>query len=249
VSQTVFQSHHTDPDKWLEEFAVDYKAGIIEGGIVRLALTDGPCPYGLLGLKGLRADDMAPHDFARAQYACAAYTTTRSVPQLVALSQCLGAVWGEMAFDRSYAHGPAGDEWDATVKARLDHNEAMKRRVYRALVHVQRVLDATDGIDVRGGVLVVEDSDWQAYPGQVIAAPPSDLCRYCDEPIYFANNAWRHRATKLAALLVEEECAMCGGTGRSRQGAVLCASCFGNKYTRREDHIAEPAEAEEVVTA
>lgn len=238
MKQTTFEVRLTEPAKFLEELKADLEADAVVGRIVRLATVEAKVNYRMLGeTSAVRADDMAPWDWARAQYVEASYVTTRD--QLVKLSNYAGFIWGDLAFHPWHV-GDRGDQ-------RRAHNEEARASLSRHLRQVQAGLERMKDLDVRGGGIYVQDGAWTALPGEEIKSPPDELCRFCDEPIYFANKAWRHRSNRRPEYQKEVACAGCRGTGNVTIGGRVQAhaTCYGNGKVRKTDHLAAPADVEE----
>lgn len=223
---SVYGVRHTDPAAFCDELARDVAYHRIEDQIVRLAITSGPATIEQTSPgAAFVAGGSRPNPWFRSRYVEASYIAGG---QLVKLSAYCGVLWAA-------SHAPPASAAAQTEETAL--------RVSATLNHVQKAIHEIGEIEVRGGGLYVESPEpWIAHPLQEIALPPAPTCATCEEPVYYANGAWRHRSSRQAEATFDEPCARCGGSGEGARGR-RCALCNGRKVAKRLDHVADPREA------
>lgn len=223
ATATSYDVRFTEADDWLTEVARDFADGQVLRNLVRLATREGAVTVAMIEPDRAFDDRVSPA--CRGQYLEAAYQ--KADGQLVKLSRFVGWTWKH-----------------PDCPERREHNERTMERLSTQARRVQAALAQLTGLEVRGGALYVEEGPWTAHPEESIRAVPEILCRFCDEAIHFANQAWRHTRTNNPAFTVDESCGTCNGTGRSRAGG-LCIACQGKKTMAVAEHYAEPADVEE----
>lgn len=221
---SIYGIRHTDPAAFCDELARDVAYHRIEDPIVRLAITSGPATMEQVERKWIPGGSRA-NPWFRSRYVEASYIARG---QLVKLSAYCGVLWSA--------------DHEAPISAAAQTTETALK-VSATLNHVQRAIFEIGDVEIRGGGLYVETGEpWIAHPDQEIALPPAPVCATCEEPIYFANRAWRHSATRQAEATYDEPCSRCGGSGEGDRGR-RCALCNGRKVAKRLDHLADPEEA------
>lgn len=207
-----YEVRFTDIDSFLEDLERD--AERIEDGIVRLAVVNFPASdqqvsdaFG----SGFNPHGDRHNPLYRTKTLQVAYLVRG---QLVKLQHDCGIALTDKVAERF---------GQACADAGIEHTRRCAQALLEAANKVQRKLESIKGLDLRGGGLFVEDGSWRADLDHAIEQLPRSLCATCGEDIYYSNNAWRHKATGQAELLVD---------GEGRYGAV-----------KRLDHLADPEEA------
>lgn len=130
--------------------------------------------------------------------------------QLVQLSRYCGVALSDAAPEGAWDYG-------------RPLSEASALAVQEMHTKLANVLETMRDLDVRGGGFMIADGVWLPEPDETIAAAPQERCATCDQPIYFANLQWRHKATKRAETLVD---------GHGLRGQLM----------KVLDHLADPTE-------
>lgn len=209
----LFEVQFFSPDEFLAELKQDLAENAVEGNIVRLTHSRRPTRNRV--------------NYHSAHFIEATYTTSHR-NQLVRLSHYCGFA------SYSYDMKTPRLENEPTKKC-LEHANQVGTKVKLALLRL--------GLDIRAGGLFIEgyaepaDDDHSREP-----ITDEIICEHCGEPIYFANEAWRHQSDKRAGRTRPEKCTKCDGNGRVTLGtASVNCSCL-NGIRQIWDHNAEPRE-------
>lgn len=173
----------TDPDGFLDEVRLDAQDGAVEAGIVRIAIINAPATLEQVEGRWVPGPDRVDARM-RAKYVQASYHARR---QLVALSAYCGVAWIS----------------PAPPPERLDHlTRLCALALQETTNHLVGAIDRLEGIQRRGGgVYIGEGETWVAHYLSPIEALEAVVCATCGVDIYYANGAWRHKATKRAEVL------------------------------------------------
>lgn len=200
-----FRVSHTDPASFCADVIADFALGVIDDNVVRLAIAAAPATleevYGDVFVPGgNRATPLFSSKYVIASYFSRA--------RLVALSVYCGVSWIAKA-----APTPAN--------AQLTRDTAMM--LSQTLNRVKGVLKSCPSIEQRGGGVYIDDGSdpWLARYMTAIDNPPSYRCATCGEEIYYANDDWRHTATKRAEVMKDVP--------------------RGGRIVKNIDHVADPA--------
>jgi len=224
MTTSLFEIHFGTPEQFLAELAADVEDDAVTGNIVRLAIVSGQPPGGVFGM-----------DRAKSWYVEASYTSTRN--QLVKVS--IGCGW----------FGAPGSQF-----VNADENEGDVKNRLRQISHkLEAGIRLHPAIRLRGGSLREGDGAWSIGEAD-IEDVPAEICASCQEPIYFANEAWRHEGSKQAEAYDNASCDPCRGRGRALGGrrprtaspsaaspGSLCPECHGTGAIRTLNHLADPA--------
>lgn len=183
------------PDEFLRELAYSVDHDAVDYKIVRLAVVTEQGTQGDLipGMKGFPDGDRPLHPDIKARWLQVGYT---SRGQLVKLSAFLGLHRDGADLD---------DRWRTRNCETSDRELELVRTMTEGI-------EAHKGLEIRDGGLHGESPNWRAH--EDIAAPQdvAQLCITCLEPIYHANGAFRHKATKRAEAYDEAPCPACKGS-------------------------------------
>ena len=177
ASVSVYEIRFTDPVDYIRELTADARQGVIEDGIVRLAIINAPASLEQIEGKPTAGGHRTSPWF-RAKYVASSYLARG---QLIKLSAYCGV---------SYI----GQEEPKELQLQLMRECA--QALQENLRKVQRPLEKLEGIDLRGGGLYVEDptEPWLAPFLAAIEPLPQPVCKHCHALIYYANEAWRHKS-------------------------------------------------------
>lgn len=202
-----YEVRFTDPTAFIDSLKADAALQAIEDQLVWLSITSGVASLDDVEGKWTPGGRRAVQTY-RSRYVEASYLARG---QLVKGSFFAGVAWAE---------GPP-----PTIAAR-ERTEATALRLQETTRQVQSALSRIAGVDVRsGGAMHIHDlqDPWAAHPQETIETPDELVCATCSQPIYFANKAWRHKASRRAEAV------------RDGENAV-------GQPMKILDHLADPAE-------
>lgn len=238
--------HFTNLAAFLEDAKLDHDAGVIADSILRLAVTNGPASMGQITGRQL-VGEWSEVPGWRTRFLECWYISTRGY--LVKLSAYAGV------------DHIGGKQWDGLRTREPDFREqksaATKEKVADLGRRLQTAVYSWGGIEFRGGGLYLENGFWTASPEDEIADLPELSCASCLRPIYFANDAYRHREAATgegldraqlrwkkgeAACYLECPCPTCGGTRvNPKQPDQRCSDCtFSPGLRLTIHHYADP---------
>lgn len=189
-----FEVRYTDTEPFLAALQADIDAGAVEGKIVWIGVLSRPARLEeVLGKRlGQGGERQTLWD---AKLVDCSYLARGQLHKLSA--------WQGVALKPALMGG--------APKAR-ETTQATAQRLQETLRRLQTALSRHTDYDVRGGGSAhVHDlmGAWAAGHEDTIEAPEVLLCVHCEQEIYFANKAWRHRKTRRTEALVD---------GRGRDG-------------------------------
>lgn len=185
-STSPYEIRFTDPAAWLASLDADVALDAITDNIVWLSVTTGPATLEQVEAKWSAGGNREVRTFG-SRYVTANYIARN---QMLTLSAYAGVVW---------------TEGEAVGFAR-EKSEQTAMRLQEVMRKVQVGLSHHKGLQVRSGGAMHLHTDlesWQAHPDASIEVPQELTCADCKEPIYWANNAFRHKATGRAEVNVE----------------------------------------------
>lgn len=177
-----FEVRATDADAWLANLKADVAKKAITDGIVHVAITSGPATLEQVEEKWSAGGQREAPTFA-SRYVTASYLARG---QINVLSAYCGIVWSRGAGAPDFAR---------------DKSEATGLRVQEVWARVDGALGQYPDLEVRSGSALHLHNvaePWIAHPQQAIERPPEPTCATCGEPIYYANNQYRHTGTRRA---------------------------------------------------
>lgn len=203
--------------EFLNELALAVKDGAVDYDIVRLAVVSQKGTYGDQSpqLFGTSDGNKPLHHTVKARWLEAGYT---SRGQMVKLSALLGLV-------REGAE--LNDRWRAT-------NTATSERELELVRQLEAGIKAHARLEIRTGGLHGEDPGWRAHEDIAAVADVAQACATCGQPIYFANDAFRHKNDFTDAYVGDGDEPVFGElvikAGREEAHIQLpCRTCGGSK--------------------
>jgi hypothetical protein len=210
---TVYEIHLTDIPEFVRRLVADFKAGIIEHNEVWFAIVAGKASEA--DVMRLKHPDSTQHlesferreaPYQRRWVEASYFRHNRQVK----VSHYCGVVLDQGLMTKLPGGRPLTEQCALAVQ---EHTRA-----------ILRAEDENKGLIVQTGAVYVADGrNWHQTPDLEIEAAPQERCASCDEIIYYANEQWRHKATKRAEALKP-------GVG------------FRGRDIKELDHLADPTE-------